>query len=135
MAIKPVAEAGGYGIVIGKTLNNETEEEPALQYPVDISYEDGTTVTINSDEEMEAAEEAAVWFTLFSSLPKSLVPAVPLRNCQKPNPKRAAVMDMLMPQPILSPKYTLQRLRVPPRIIPVATARMVSWGASRSTAG
>ena len=24
---KPVAEAGGYGIVIGKTLNNETEEE------------------------------------------------------------------------------------------------------------
>ena len=37
--------------------NNETEEEPALQYPVDISYEDGTTLTINSDEEMEAAEE------------------------------------------------------------------------------
>jgi len=36
--------------------NNETEEEPALQYPVDISYEDGTTVTINSDEEMEDAE-------------------------------------------------------------------------------
>ena len=36
--------------------NNETEEEPALQYPVNISYEDGTTVTINSDEEMEAAE-------------------------------------------------------------------------------
>ena len=36
--------------------NNETEEEPALQYPVDISYEDDTTVTINSDEEMEAAE-------------------------------------------------------------------------------
>ena len=27
MVIKPVAEAGGYGIVIGKTLNNETEEE------------------------------------------------------------------------------------------------------------
>jgi len=37
--------------------NNETEEEPALQYPVDISYEDGTTLTINSDEEMAAAEE------------------------------------------------------------------------------
>ena len=37
--------------------NNETEEEPALQYPVDISYEVGTTLTINSDEEMEAAEE------------------------------------------------------------------------------
>ena len=36
--------------------NNETEEEPALQYPVDISYEDGTTITINGDEEMEAAE-------------------------------------------------------------------------------
>ena len=36
--------------------NNETEEEPALQYPVIISYDDGTTVTINSDEEMEAAE-------------------------------------------------------------------------------
>jgi uncharacterized circularly permuted ATP-grasp superfamily protein len=27
MVIKPVAEAGGYGIVIGKTLNNETQEE------------------------------------------------------------------------------------------------------------
>ena len=27
MVIKPVAEAGGYGIVIGKTLNNSTEEE------------------------------------------------------------------------------------------------------------
>jgi uncharacterized circularly permuted ATP-grasp superfamily protein len=27
MVIKPVAEAGGYGIVIGKTLNNETEKE------------------------------------------------------------------------------------------------------------
>ena len=37
--------------------NNETEEEPALQYPVDISYEDGTTLTINSEEEMAAAEE------------------------------------------------------------------------------
>ena len=37
--------------------NNESEEEPVLQYPVDISYEDGTTLTINSDEEMEAAEE------------------------------------------------------------------------------
>jgi hypothetical protein len=37
--------------------NNESEEEPVLQYPVDISYEDGTTLTINSDEEMEAVEE------------------------------------------------------------------------------
>jgi len=37
--------------------NNGTEEEPALQYPVDISYEDGTTLTINSEEEMAAAEE------------------------------------------------------------------------------
>ena len=27
MVIKPVAEAGGYGIVIGKTLNNETQDE------------------------------------------------------------------------------------------------------------
>ena len=37
--------------------NNGTEEEPALQYPVDISYEDSTTLTINSEEEMAAAEE------------------------------------------------------------------------------
>ena len=37
--------------------NNGTEEEPALQYPVDISYEDGTTLTINSEEEMAAAAE------------------------------------------------------------------------------
>ena len=27
MVINPVAEAGGYGIVIGKTLNNETQDE------------------------------------------------------------------------------------------------------------
>ena len=27
MVIKPVAEAGGYGIVIGKTLNNKTKKE------------------------------------------------------------------------------------------------------------
>ena len=40
--------------------NPESEEEPALQYPVDIIYEtdEGTmTVTINNDEEMDAAEE------------------------------------------------------------------------------
>ena len=40
--------------------NPGSEEEPALQYPVDIVYEtdDGTvTVTINNDAEMDAAEE------------------------------------------------------------------------------
>ena len=40
--------------------NPGSEEEPALQYPVDIIYEtnEGTvTVTINNDEEMETAEE------------------------------------------------------------------------------
>ena len=40
--------------------NPGSEEEPALQYPVDIIYEteEGTvTVTINNEEEMEAAEE------------------------------------------------------------------------------
>ena len=38
--------------------NPDVEEKPALQYPVDISYRDGTTQTINNDEEMRAAEEA-----------------------------------------------------------------------------
>jgi len=40
--------------------NPDSEEEPALQYPVDIVYDtdEGTvTVTINNDEEMDAAEE------------------------------------------------------------------------------
>jgi len=40
--------------------NPGSEEEPALQYPVDIIYEteEGTvTVTINNEEEMDAAEE------------------------------------------------------------------------------
>jgi len=40
--------------------NPGSEEEPALQYPVDIVYEtdDGTvTVTINNDAEMDAAED------------------------------------------------------------------------------
>ncbi len=40
--------------------NPESEEEPALQYPVDIVYEteEGTvTVTINNDDEMDGAEE------------------------------------------------------------------------------
>ena len=37
--------------------NPDAEEEPTLQYPVDILYADGTTQTINNDEEMRAAEE------------------------------------------------------------------------------
>ena len=40
--------------------NPGSEEEPVLQYPVDIVYEtdEGTvTVTINNDEEMDTAEE------------------------------------------------------------------------------
>ena len=41
--------------------NGESEEEPLLQFPVDISYEteDGqSTVTVNSEEEMRVVEEA-----------------------------------------------------------------------------
>ena len=41
--------------------NPDSEEEPVLQYPVDIVYynedgEEGTIVTINNEEEMEAAK-------------------------------------------------------------------------------
>ena len=32
--------------------NPDSEEKPSLQYPVDISYRDGTIQTINNDEEM-----------------------------------------------------------------------------------
>ena len=40
--------------------NGDVEEEPSYQFPVDIIYETengNTTVTINNQEEMEAAEE------------------------------------------------------------------------------
>ena len=41
--------------------NGDVEEEPSYQFPVDILYEtengNTMTVTINSQEEMEAAEE------------------------------------------------------------------------------
>ncbi len=37
--------------------NPDAEEEPDLQYPVDIEFEDGTTMTVNSYDEMEEAEE------------------------------------------------------------------------------
>ena len=36
--------------------NPDSEERPALQYPVDISYRDGTIQTINNDEEMGTAK-------------------------------------------------------------------------------
>lgn len=36
--------------------NPVTDVRPALQYPVDIVYRDGTTVTINNDDEMRAAK-------------------------------------------------------------------------------
>ena len=37
--------------------NPDLEERPTLQYPVDITYRDGTTQTINNDEEMRIAKE------------------------------------------------------------------------------
>ena len=37
--------------------NPDAEERPTLQYPVDITYRDGTTQTINNDEEMRIAKE------------------------------------------------------------------------------
>ena len=37
--------------------NPESEERPTLQFPVDILYEDDTTLTVNSDEEMREAKE------------------------------------------------------------------------------
>ena len=36
--------------------NPDSEERPALQYPVDISYRDGTNQTVINDEEMGAAK-------------------------------------------------------------------------------
>ncbi|KYK34468.1 MAG: hypothetical protein AYK19_12070 [Theionarchaea archaeon DG-70-1] len=36
----------------------DAKERPALQYPVDISYGEGKTVTINNDEEMARAKAA-----------------------------------------------------------------------------
>jgi len=37
--------------------NPDKEERPALQYPVNIIYRDGSTKTINNDEEMASAKE------------------------------------------------------------------------------
>ena len=37
--------------------NTDIEEKPALQYPVNIIYRDGSTKTINNDEEMASAKE------------------------------------------------------------------------------
>jgi hypothetical protein len=39
--------------------NSEAEEEPLLQYPVNVILldEEGTSVTLNNDEEMTALEE------------------------------------------------------------------------------
>ena len=37
--------------------NPDIEEKPALQYPVNIIYRDGSTKTINNDEEMASAKE------------------------------------------------------------------------------
>ena len=51
-------EAGWAEIKAWYEANPDVEEKPALQYPVNISYRDGTTQTINNDEEMRAAEEA-----------------------------------------------------------------------------
>ena len=53
-------EEGWYYVQRWYEDNSDVEEEPGLQYPVDIIYEleDGEeTVTINSEEEMEAAYE------------------------------------------------------------------------------
>ena len=37
--------------------NPELTDRPTLEYPVDITYQDGTTKTINNDEEMRSAKE------------------------------------------------------------------------------
>ena len=37
--------------------NPDSKEEPDLQYPVDISYRDGTTQTISNEDTMSAAKE------------------------------------------------------------------------------
>ena len=54
-------EEGWYLVRDWYENNSDIEEEPSLVYPVDIIYrtEDGvSTVTINSDDEMESAEDA-----------------------------------------------------------------------------
>ncbi len=55
-------------------------------------------------EEIAAAAEAAVWFRLFSSIPKGRKPKARLRPAHIPKPRRAAVTDMFMPQPIFRPR-------------------------------
>ena len=38
-------------------INPDIEERPILEYPVEINYGDGSTITINNDEEMASAKE------------------------------------------------------------------------------
>jgi len=39
----------------------DSEEEPVLQYPVDIIFEDGSLLSINNDDELEGALELCDW--------------------------------------------------------------------------
>ncbi len=50
-------DAGELRLAIGEWYENNSgeEEAPQLQYPVDVLFEDGTTQTVNSDEELRMA--------------------------------------------------------------------------------
>ncbi len=93
----------------------------------------GTAATSPADE-IDAPDEAAVWFRLFSRIvsppgrPRSR--SAPFQNA---NPSNAAVTDMLLLQPIMRPLYTLQMLSSPPSTMPVTTARTVNWRMVRSS--
>lgn len=47
----------GAAIKAWYTENPGNEERPAMQYPVEITFRDGNTKTLNSDEEMKAAKK------------------------------------------------------------------------------
>jgi hypothetical protein len=54
-------------------------------------------------DEMAPPALAAVWFRLFSSLPKRAWGRPVVTTDQKPHPRSAAVIDMLKPHPIRRP--------------------------------
>jgi len=43
---------------MAKPTNPDGEERPMLAFPIDLTLADGTTVTVNSSEELQAQKES-----------------------------------------------------------------------------
>ena len=58
ISITSEEDTDGWMAIRNWYINNpDTEEEPSLQYPVDVILDDDVVMTINSDSEMSEFEE------------------------------------------------------------------------------